>query len=414
MASLPSQMVLSLVDACIDAGLDRESLLAVVSPEIAAGIPTGDTQAKQLLHAWCHLNQLVWPGDCPHPIKEVLETGRLLARTHSAADTFRVALEHLSEPATLDNSKDRAFYAHFTRRTKETYLSYGCRVTPTIDDPPGPFMVEHPDRRTSMVAVFHREGEKGPNVGMAIAAVQQWLHTARSGGEDAEGYIVLAPFAQKSDRDQVLRAQLHPIDYREQRLVSLDTIERVVRCIVGAQPSAEETGFWIVQGGEARSADDALAAFLRDFQTSVWLLVQPRHSDMGTFVRGLFHAAARSFLRHGPPAPLLLGVDWRTRRTAECACEVFVRHGVPMAPFKLEPALKEGVICPIAVYETFEPTPSVRDPSPIPRLVEGMSQCSKALIVFSPDELSAARHMESSLRSAGYRSRLVRALADAT
>ncbi|WP_437950750.1 hypothetical protein WME98_08000 [Sorangium sp. So ce296] len=403
-------MVLSLIDACLKVGIDRESFLAAVPAEIAASIPTGDTQSKQLIHAWFHLNKMSCPPGRPHPMSAALDVCCYLAEPYGLMDTFRVAQAAFAEPATLEDSKDRTFYALFTRRMKETYLDFGCRVMPSIDEPPGPFMVEHPDRRTSFVAVFYDGGNKGPPLGSLIAIVQQWLHTARSSGEDAEGYIVLAPSARKADREQVLQAQLRAIDYSERRSVRFDTIETIIRCVLGEAPPASEAGFSIVQGGEARPAEDALAAFLRDSRTHAWLLVQPRDADAESFPLQLFHVAARSFLRHGPPAPLPLGMDWRTRGVTECAGDVFSHHGVPISSIVLERVLREGVICPILAHDVPEPPPSTLDPLPTPRLLEGMSEQSKLLVVFSPGNGAAAREVRNSLHSAGYGARIVRAL----
>ncbi|XXY45978.1 hypothetical protein WME91_38840 [Sorangium sp. So ce269] len=414
MASLPHQVLLSLVDACLQARIDRESFLVAVPAAVAASIPTGDTQSKQLIHAWFFLNNMPCPPGHPHPMSAALDLCCYLAQPYGLMDTFRIALAHFAEPATIDTSRDRAFYALFTRRMKETYLNFGYRVTPSIDEPPGPFMVEHPDRRTSVVAVFYDGGDKGPPLGSLIAIVQQWLHTARNSGEDTEGYIVLAPSARKADRELVLRAELRPIDYSERRSVGYDTIETIVRCLLGEVPQATEAGFSIVQGGEAYPADDALAAFLRDSRTHAWLLLQPRDADSDSFPQQLFHVAARSFLRHGPPAPLPLGMAWRTRRVTECAGDVFSRHGVPISSIVLERVLREGVICPILAHHSLESPPSTLDSSPAPRLLQGMSEQSKLLVVFSPEDGAAARHVRSALHSAGYGARLVRALVNET
>jgi hypothetical protein len=412
MASLPIQMIKSLVDACLAARIDRESLLAGLPSRIVASMPTGNTPLKQLFYAWCHLNNTPWPADRQHPMNTALETCCLFAQTYGLADTFRIALDHFAEPATLDTSKDRAFYELFTRRMKETYLDFSCRVTPGIDDPPGPFMVEHPDKRTSIVGVFHDGGDKGTPLGVVIASVQQWLHLARCSGEDAEGYIVLAPSARRVDREQVLLAQLHPIDYGERRSVSFDAIKTMVRCLLGVDPPSEEAGFSIIQRGEAYPAEDALEAFLRDFRTRVWLLLRPREADTSTFQQELFHVAAKSFLRYGPPAPLPLGMDWRTRRVTECASDVFTRHGVPVSPIVLERVLREGVLCPILADDALGPPSSPRDSLPTPRLIEVMSEHSKLLVVFPPEDWAAARHVEDSLHRAGYEASVVRAFAN--
>lgn len=412
MASLPVQMLWSLVHACTAARIDRDSLLAALPPEVVAGIPMSDTQAKQLFHAWCHLNKMSWPSHLTHPMKDALETGWHLARPLGLADSFRAALDHFAEPATLDRSKQRAFNVLFTRRTKEAYLESGCRVTPGLDGPPGPFMVEHPDRRTSIVAVFHREADNCPSVEATIGVIRQWLTLARSSGEDAEGYVALTPSAWTADREEVRRAGLFPIDYRERRSLSLDAVERVVRCLLGAEGEAAGTPFSIIQGGEAHPAEDAFASFSRDFHTRVWLLLRPRDSEMDTFARELFRIGAQSFLRNGPPALVPLGMTWRARRTIDCGCDVFARHGVPVAPITLEPMLKEGVLCPMFVYEPSPLAPSVTDPSMALRLAECLSPRAKALVVLSPEDVASARHIEGSLRSAGYDARLLRAISE--
>ncbi|MFT3765231.1 MAG: hypothetical protein QM820_06900 [Minicystis sp.] len=413
MARLPQQLVLSLVEACLAARIDRDSILAAVPSEIAASIPLGDAQNKQLIQVWFALDKMSCPPGMPHPMSVALETCRYLARPFRQEDVFRVAQEHFAEPPTLDNTKDRAFYTLFTRRMKETYLDFGCVVTPGIDETSGPFMAEHPDGRTSVVAVFHDSGDKGAPIASVIAMVQQWLHAARSSGENAEGYVVLAPSARRADREEVMAAQLHPIDYAERRNVGADTIETIVRCILGESLPAAEAKFSIIQGGEARPAEDALAAFLRDFRTQVWLLLQPRAADSRAFQKELFQVAARSFLRHGPPAPLPIGVGWRTRRVTECASEVFSHHGVPVSPIVLERVLREGVICPIAAHDPQEDAQPERDASPAPRLMKEMSDRSKLLLVFSPDDAAAARQAQTMLHGAGYGARIVRALVNA-
>jgi hypothetical protein len=413
MASLSSQMVRLLVDACIAARIDRESLLIAVPPEVAASVPTAETKMMQIMHALFHLNGLSWSDASSHPMKEVLETCRHLARAHDSAELFEVALVQMGEPATLvDPLKERAFYAISTRRMKKKYLDFGCRVTPGIDDAPGPFLVEHPDGRISVAMVSYREGDTGPDVRIAISTVLEWLQAARNGGENAEGYVVLAPVARKADREQVLRAGLHPIDYSEQRSVGLDTVETIVRCLLGTASLSADATFSIVHAGEAWAAEQALAAFFKDFRTQVWLLFQPRERDSDGFVNDLFHVAARSFLQRGAPAPLPIGIDWRARRIPECARDLFTRYGVPVGSMAIEPVLKEGVICPILVCEGPAPSPAALDRSLIPRLLEGMSARSKALVVLSPEDRVAAQHVESSLRGAGWEARVVRAITD--
>src|SRR5262249_3171579 len=149
----------------------------------------------------------------------------------------------------------------FTRRVKQDYLAFGCRVTPALDELLGPFMVEHPDGRTSIVAVAYVEDGAPGDLDGASASVKRWLESARKGGEDAEGYVVLAPEARRADRERVLEEGLYPIDYRERRSIGLDTLEQVVRCVMGAEDVPTSLDVSLVQGAEARPVDEALTAF---------------------------------------------------------------------------------------------------------------------------------------------------------
>ena len=208
MAPLPSEMIQALIEACLDVGIDHGSLVMPLPVRVAASIPLADTPHKKLIQTWFSLNKMPCPIGERHPMYLALEVGAALSRCYGKDHIFLTAAEHFGEPATLDNAKERFFGAMFTRRTKEVYLNLGCRVTPPLDDTGSPFVVEHPDRRLSVVAVFYDGGEKSLPLPLVISTVSRWVKVARDGGEIADGYIVLAPNAgRKAQVDLVARAQ---------------------------------------------------------------------------------------------------------------------------------------------------------------------------------------------------------------
>lgn len=412
-SSLSDEMISELVVASVESGIDRASLLAGVSPQIVAAIPVGDTSDKGLLHAFRHLNRMRGDGDELHPMQTALTNGKLLSRSRSSGALFDDALARFREPFDRVDPKHDAFRALFTRRMKATYLSFGCRLLAGDEGPPGPFLVEHPDGRTSVVAVFYREEGLDSDLNATIASVLDWLEVARRGGEAADGYVVLAPFARRADRERVLLAQLRPIDYSERRSIDIDTVARVVRCLLGAAPPISARRLSVLQTGDEKAVEESLTSFFRDFHARVWLLLGPRNVDLHAFVQDLFRVAAQSFLQYGLPAPMPLGAAWRARSVTDCASEVFTHNGIPVTPIALEPVLREGMICPILGYE--EAGDEVTAPGEtalLSRLFEGLSARSKTVVVFPPDEIATARTVERTLASAGWQARIVRALAE--
>lgn len=412
MASLPHHVLWSLVDACVRARIGRELLLAPISPLVAASVQTGDTVLTQIFHVWCHLNSMSWPADQEHPMCQALTAAANIARGSGLADVFRVALSHFGEPATFDSWSERVLHALFTRKTKESYLSSGCRVTPGLDDPPTPFLVEHPDRRTSIVAVFLDGGGAGPLLAALLASVRQTIASIRSAGEDVDGYVVLAPTGRRADRQQVLEAGFRALDYREQVNEGFDRMETAVRCLLGADPEPIEEGFSVVHAGDARTVEEGLTAFLGDPEARVWLLVQPRDAEPALFQRALFRVAAHSFLRRGPPAPLPLGIIWRGRRLAACASELVGAQGVQLSMLALDRFLREGAVVPLLVQEAKDPASAGIDARALSSLIESMSEKSKVVMVLPPDRGGLVQQLRGSLGKAGYPARMVAALSN--
>lgn len=412
MRQLSLDMIRSLTSACQVCRIGSHDLLAGLAGEIRANVPQGDTPTTQIMQALCHLNELSAAGREPNPLLEALKTGRLLAGPRPVAAVFEEMIGHLSADATVpDPTRRRAFLDIATRRMKEAYQAIGCHVTPPLESRASPFLAVHPGGHTSVVAVSYQEEEASPplDVDATIHEVNKWLSTARQGGDDAEGYVVLAPAAWPAAEAKIRGAGLCPIDFQQRRGIGLDTIEALVRDRLGSIPVSGVTSSFL-HDGQAVSTGGAISAFFQDIRARVAIFIQPRGAAMEDFTAELFHACAAQFLRQSTPAPLLVGDRWRSTRLLEWACEELARCGQHAAPMALSPLLREGALCPLFVCGADAPSPPSTELLLVPRVLEGVSDRSKALVVFSHADIAAAKRVKSSLGGRGCGPVLVRAL----
>lgn len=411
MRQLSLDMIRSLTSACQLCGIRCPDILVGLPAAIVAAVPRGDTPTTQIMQAFCYLNELSGTGVEPNPLLEALKTGHLLAGSHPDGTVFREMIGHLSADATAaDATRKRAFLDIATRRMKEAYQALGCHVTPPLEWPASPFMAVHPSGRTSVVAVsYQEEGGSCSDVDVTIHGVLEWLAMARQGGDDAQGFVVLAPAAWSGAEARIRAAGLCPIDFQQQRGIGLDTIEMLVRDRLGSLAVAGATSSFVYDR-QAVSTGGAISAFFKDIHARVALFIQPRGAAMAEFAAELFSACATQFLKQSTPAPLFVGDRWRSTRLLEWGCEELARCGRQAAPMALSPLLREGALCPVLVCEADAPSPPSTDLLLIRRLQEGASERSKAMVVFSHTDVATAQRVRGALAAARCAPLLVRAL----
>ncbi len=405
-------VIRSLAQACVSCGIGCTALLATLAPEISASIQRDGLPPSQLLlQALCHLNRLSASGVEPNPLLEALKTGQMLAGAYPDSAVFTLALSHLgSEVTVADPTQKRAFLDIWTRQMKEHYEALGYHVTPPLDVHASPFLATHLGGGTSVVTVAYQgDDDSGADLEVAIADVWKWLHLARSTDPAAEGCVVLAPEARVWGKTKVEAAGLTAIDFRARRVMDVDVLESVVQ---GQLEEVAQGGvawsFWM--GPKVVTASRAMSVFFNDPRARVGLVIEPSGADTEAFSGDMFRVCATGFLKQSSPAPLFVGAGWRSRRLFEQVSEELTRQGHPVTSLTLSSLFREGMLCPVFLCAAPSPSPPATDLSLIARLREGLSDRSKAIVLFSHTEVTTAQRVEISLRKMGLEPRLLRAL----
>ncbi|MEZ4301914.1 MAG: hypothetical protein R3B70_43675 [Polyangiaceae bacterium] len=369
-----------------------------------------------ILNVLWHFNNQVW-GECdsPDPLRHVLETAVFRATEAGlpCVKELRLAIKNLDDLPTAGQSTEfLTFYAAFTRKAKRHYEWLGYGVYPSIDAPPGPFLVESREGLLFVVTVFFaHEKNPVPSLDAAIDILTDWRTTARYSDPTAQGAVVLAPFCREADRALVTSKgffasdlnKLHKGNEAAQLGLALDHY-------VGRLPSPSALRYSLVNGEIRQSPDDAISSFFGGTRERVLLVVGPPASDSQMFSDALFRSCASHFSKRGPPAPLPIGIEWRSRGIFESGCDVLRRHGMLTAPTVLAHVVKEGICCPVLSCSTSDPEARLSEIHLLPRLRETRSQRSKAIVIFSSAEQAAAQRLRSALSGSGCETRLVRAI----
>ncbi len=352
MRHLSNELIHKLVSAACSARLSPASLVAGLTDGVRSRLPDMSRPPKDwLLTSIDELNGFS-PREGEPPLVTFLKNARYLSEDQFESRIFDTALTVLR---TTPTQKDQ--YALYVERVKEWYTSCGYRVTPNGANN-HTFWASRSASVLSFIAVSVED-----SVDLAIQLARDAREQVRRNEESIEAWVVLIaddPFhgarnddeaLQKmaSQKEQVLRAGLLPVEYCDLRLRASainDLVDQQYASMI-ANPHPTRDGDMTLEQG--------LPVFLSQSEARVFLIGARSQEQAYALRDRVIEWATKSFNDGmGEPAPLSLSL--REGSLRELAGEVFFRHGVRHSPIGLPRWLEEGALLPIFTADCREDT----------------------------------------------------------
>jgi metacaspase-1 len=339
---LKQEMLFSVIDAAVEAGLECDSLLLSIPREVQASLArlSGRSSREQFLTVLSQLNDWGAHEHKEPPLRRLMQSMHFLAQPGAQAQVFQRALTEIDRaPSRVNDPAELLFL-----RTKDYYVERGYRVVPPVNAPVS--LTFQAWRAASAVSIIGVAAVA--SLDAVIRAVRELVEQLE-GRERVEGCVVLFS-GDPREVERVREASLTPVPYGELALMG---VREITAFVDRQQAELVQRKTDVGETIEDKDLCRELRAALREGPVRIVTVAAPSTAESA---RRIVLSLTSDYLRDpARAAPLLLPLPMRPSGIQDLVAAAFNERRVPFSRFDFPGLLAEKAFLPVFLGDSRDP-----------------------------------------------------------